>query len=142
MRFANVAALPVELSLESAVQGSGHQGFAPIKLRCINNEPAIGRKTGAFIRRCFGEDSDGTAGQLQQIHSECAVHAGYVGQPAAIRADRWRDVVTTGESHTLRLTARGNHFVDLGPTTPITDKENVLAIRRICRLGVNAARLA
>ena len=60
MGFSNVTILPRQPGLDAAIDRGGHQCLATLELGRVNNQAAIGRETGPFIRTgvCDGLISD------------------------------------------------------------------------------------
>src|SRR6185369_8756815 len=111
--LADVAALARQACLDLAVQCGCHQSFPAILPCRVHDQAAVGCKTWAFVGGRVGNRIYRSAAELHDLELEDAVDAGNVGEPPAVRAKAWRDVVTPRKGDALRAAASGGHAIDL-----------------------------
>ena len=123
-----VSTLACQLGFDLAVQCGGHECFTAALDGGVDDQTAIGRKAGAFVRRGIGDRVDRARRQIHDLKLEGTANAGYIGQPFAVRADGGRDVVAASKGHALSVATRCGHFVDLWRAATVADKVDGAAI--------------
>src|SRR5882724_11201454 len=92
---------------------------AAIDFGCVQQQAAVGRKTGRFVQSGIGQRDLLAASQVERLHLELVVATAYVDQHAPVRAQAWRYVVVAGEGYALHVTAGEIHTIDLRSTAAV-----------------------
>ena len=141
VRLTNVTLLATQAGRHFVVWVDHHQSFSTLRLCGIDDEFAVGRKTGPLIARCVAQGLGFFTHEVHHIELELPALPRNIGQSVAIWAHCGGDVVVAREGHALGGTTVRGHAVNLGRAAPVTDKVNGAAVWGEGGLGVDATAL-
>src|SRR5262249_21264302 len=107
--------------------------------RSVENQAPIRSEGGRSVELRVGQNLSLTCGQIHEREAVASLYALNESKRFAFRAVARRHVVAALESHALDIGSCRAHAVDLRRAAAIRSEQDVLAVGREARLGVDGA---